>query len=317
LAAEAAVDAVDPLPAFEVLDLDADQSPEIALRTEALQAWVKPDEGGAVFELDARAARFNVLDLMGRREEAYHDRLRRFVAASAEPRTHDGAVNIHDLVAVKEPGLEQRLHYDVYRRGSFIDHALAADAGLDRFVTAQLPELADLAAAAYPWTRDGDGVRLERTTPLLVAGTPRLHVVKRIRAEGSVLAADYELQLDGGDSADFVFAVELAVNFRAGDAPDRWFEVPGRVLEERKLAGSGIVSGIQRIDAVDAWIGLRVACVSSVVADVWRMPIETVSMSESGFERVYQGSALLFRFPLHLQPGSPWSVRLEQRILPA
>ena len=38
-------------------------------------------------------------------------------------------------------------------------------------------------------------------------------------------------------------------------------------------------------------------------ADAWWSPIETVSNSESGFERVYQGSSLLFSWPLRLSAG--------------
>ena len=32
--------------------------------------------------------------------------------------------------------------------------------------------------------------------------------------------------------------------------------------------------------------------------------METVSNSEGGFERVYQGSSLLFRWPISLGPGA-------------
>jgi alpha-amylase len=314
LVAEAALATCEPLPSYELLDLDADRQPEIVLRSDAIQAFIKPDEGGAVFELDARRQHFNLLDVMTRREEAYHDRLRRFAAEVAAGGAAATAQNIHDIVAVKEPGLEQRLFYDVYRRGSFIDHALAADATIDRFVAATLPELAELAGAPYPWTRHAGGVRLERTTPLLVPGTPRLGVRKYLHLDGAALVADYELRQDGSAPAEFVFAVELAVNFRAGDASDRWFEVPGLALDDRRLGSTGATPGVRRFDAVDAWLGLRTVFTASVAAQVWRMPIETVSMSDGGFERVYQGSALLFCFPLQLAPGDTWTVRISQGV---
>ena len=38
-------------------------------------------------------------------------------------------------------------------------------------------------------------------------------------------------------------------------------------------------------------------------ADAWWAPVATVSNSENGFERVYQGSGLLLSWPLHLAPG--------------
>ncbi len=316
LGAEAALESIEPLPALEILDIDADERLEIILRTPSLQAILDPDEGGAVFELDDRRKPFNLLDTMARREEAYHDRLRSLGAPAAAAAAHSegGAVSIHDVVSVKEAGLEARLFQDVYRRGSLIDHALASEVQFEQFVAATLPEVADLAGARYVWTQEDEGVRLERTTPLLVPGTPRLHVVKRIRLAGDTLSADYELVVDGPEPAEFTFGVELAVNFQAGDAPDRYFEVPGRVLEDRRLVSAGALDAVQRVDLVDEWLKLRACLETRGAARVWRMPIETVSNSESGFERVFQGSAVMFQWPLHLEPGRPWTVRVVQRV---
>ena len=51
----------------------------------------------------------------------------------------------------------------------------------------------------------------------------------------------------------------------------------------------------------------------SLPMEVWRAPIETVSTSESGFERVYQGSAFLFLSP-PLQPRESTRFSLVQRV---
>jgi hypothetical protein len=48
-------------------------------------------------------------------------------------------------------------------------------------------------------------------------------------------------------------------------------------------------------------------------ADAWRAPIETVSNSEAGFERVYQGSALLLSWLVSIRPGQAWSASVEHR----
>ena len=40
--------------------------------------------------------------------------------------------------------------------------------------------------------------------------------------------------------------------------------------------------------------------------DAWWAPIETISNSEDGYERVYQGSGLLLSWPLQLGPGDRW-----------
>ena len=59
---------------------------------------------------------------------------------------------------------------------------------------------------------------------------------------------------------------------------------------------------------------LRTRLESSAPARVWRRPIETVSNSESGFERVHQGSAVLFLWPLRLYPGARFEVRVLQAL---
>jgi hypothetical protein len=42
-------------------------------------------------------------------------------------------------------------------------------------------------------------------------------------------------------------------------------------------------------------------------ADAWWAPIDTVSNSENGFERMYQGSALLLSWLVRLAPGEDWT----------
>ena len=52
-------------------------------------------------------------------------------------------------------------------------------------------------------------------------------------------------------------------------------------------------------------------------AEFWVAPIETVSISEDGFERVYQGSQILALWPVELRPGVPWDARLALHVSPA
>jgi hypothetical protein len=49
-------------------------------------------------------------------------------------------------------------------------------------------------------------------------------------------------------------------------------------------------------------------------ADAWWSPIETVSNSESGFERVYQGSTLLLSWPARIEPGETRRFAVSQRV---
>jgi hypothetical protein len=70
---------------------------------------------------------------------------------------------------------------------------------------------------------------------------------------------------------------------------------------------------VQTLGQGNSWLGLEVATAISPAADAWHAPIETVSNSEAGFERVYQGSALLLSWVVRLAPGERWSATIEHR----
>jgi len=47
---------------------------------------------------------------------------------------------------------------------------------------------------------------------------------------------------------------------------------------------------------------------------VWRFPIETVSMSEAGFERVYQNSVVVPLWEVDLAPGDIKNIAFDLEI---
>ena len=57
---------------------------------------------------------------------------------------------------------------------------------------------------------------------------------------------------------------------------------------------------------MDRWAGLRIDLATDRPATLERAPIETVSLSEQGAERVFQGLELRHTFAVALEPGVPW-----------
>jgi len=80
----------------------------------------------------------------------------------------------------------------------------------------------------------------------------------------------------------------------AGDAPGRYLTAPGRP----SLGSAGRLTGEREIALVDEWLGLAARLAWTPAAEVTWGPVETVSVSEAGFERIYQGLALLLLWPL-------------------
>jgi len=65
---------------------------------------------------------------------------------------------------------------------------------------------------------------------------------------------------------------------------------------------------------VDEWQGIRVTLAAAAAQEFWITPIETVSESEDGFERIYQGSQIIAVWPVELSQGSEWKCRLSLKI---
>jgi alpha-amylase len=130
------------------------------------------------------------------------------------------------------------------------------------------------------------------------------------------LKAAYRLLYLDRERAKTNFVIEFNINLLAGEAPDRYYQIPGAQLEDRRLASIGEIEEASEVHLIDEWNGFEVILKADKSCKFWRFPVETVSLSESGFERIYQGSCLLFYWPLELEPGKQFEVTLELSVQP-
>ncbi len=88
------------------------------------------------------------------------------------------------------------------------------------------------------------------------------------------------------------------------DAPQSvWIEGGGRRIS---LHEPGNLPLAARLDVVEGHSGLRVVLFPSAPARVWGLPLFTISNSEGGYEKNYQGAMVLLRWPVTLAPGERW-----------
>jgi 4-alpha-glucanotransferase len=104
--------------------------------------------------------------------------------------------------------------------------------------------------------------------------------------------------------------LESVVNLLAPAEPDRFFETSsGR----ENLRFSGTIPGAS-LRMEDGWQRLRISMLAPGAHHFWVTPIETVSESEEGFERVYQGSQILAVWYPDLATEKSWKSHLIWRI---
>jgi hypothetical protein len=243
-------------------DLNGDGREEIVLRTADLTVTLHPESGGVLTEIASLAHRLDIADVLARRPEPYHDEA---------GRAADGATTAP-------------AEYDPFRRASLLDAVLAADAAPDPVAPWGTARRA-LGGARYTSRVEAAGQSL---VVVLVPREPDTGLLeKRITLAGPRLEAEYRLAREPLTGARWAVQWNLALT--AGEGPDRYLDLPGRPA----LRSRGRARDRTRLRLVDDWAGLAVELSWSPPAEVAWGPVETVSVSEAGLERLYQGTAFL------------------------
>ncbi len=277
------------------------------------------DSGAMLFELDLREKEFNLLNTLSRYKEGYHKKL--LEAADQGAQNPEKAVSIHDLVIMKEKGLEKRLHYDWHRRSAAIDHFFSYETTIEQFRTCAYEELGDFVNQAYSVElnkkKKRAQARFQRSGHVLQDSEPRdVHLAKTVtlQSEGRRLPVEITITNTSDRKIYACYASEWGFSMNAGDTFDRYYIVPEHTLKDKNLGSVGIVPDTTHVILVEEWIGIDVHLSWNAAADLWRFPIETVASSEGGFERSYQSSLVLPVWRLALEPQESWSVQLELEI---
>ncbi len=290
---------------IDVTDFDADGHDEIVCSGEVYSAVFRPRRGGTLLHLALNRHRFDVTDTLTRRREGYHLKLDHARA----PRASDETASIHDLVMAKEDGLKDLIVEDWYLKRCFIDHFFTGDVGLDQFRSGRYGEEGDFILEPFTYdlktnppqitfSRDGHLWRPEGMVPIRV----RKCFVFEDGADSVQIS--YELSARDNQRVGVNFGLENNFNFQSGHSPDRFIMIDGRRHEESFLDSVGRFEPAGSYAVVDQYRDLAVALVSDRLAEVWHLPIHTVSLSEGGFEKVYQGTTLVmvYRVELSLRP---------------
>ncbi len=298
---------------IETTDFDGDGFPEILLESTLTSAYFAPRLGGAMFELDLKDRSLNVIDTMTRRPEGYHYKL----SQAQDSRSATGKT-IHDRVEVKESGLEKYLIYDKYRRLSFIDHFFPLASRFADFAEGNIPELGDFVEEPYTFESSKTAAKLNLLLTRVgqiengaFASTIELRKKISLSLENGGIEANYSLQNLGDLETKCLFGVEFNWSLLAGNAPDRYYYIDGAELDDPRLNSRGETANVSRFGLIDRYHDLNINIELSQPAKLWRVPIETVSLSESGFERVYQSSVTCPCLEIALRPAQKHSLSIK------
>ncbi len=246
----------------ELFDFDADGEEEIVFSNDDFFFVIKPKSASFV-EFDDRERKKNILNYLGRREEKYHHKLPK-ASASTEVKS------IHDAFRSKEKDLVNYLIYDQYEKRFGLDHILT-----------EVPKVEDF--------RRGKGMGS-------IIEYPIYEILKAshfaVKFYGPI---EKRIELTDQDIKTVQFIYHGDFKFLGVEFPLGIFGKEIMLNQNSSLFENQSLDGIERFTiTVDNQKPIEFS--ANCTFDLRTHSIETVSSSEAGFERNFQGFSLLLIF---------------------
>jgi len=135
-----------------------------------------------------------------------------------------------------------------------------------------------------------------------------IRIQKQLELQHNKISIKVHITNQSNESLQSKYGLEFNFGLLGGDSPDRYY-----ILNDKNagpLNSHGDDTDIKSLTLVDEWDNFKVNMNFAQSCQLWRAPIETVSMSEAGFERVYQASSVLPHWSFDLQPGEDFKTEL-------
>ena len=301
------------------MDYTSNGFKEIVVENRELFALFSKEWGGSLVELDYRPADFNLSNVMTRRKEAYHLELikdRETAGFPSREELANDSSSVNDLRDKRH--LENVIYYDRYNRHSFLDHFFEPGTGVEEFIESRFKEYGNFRSRSYLFEKTSDQSFV--MTGKGCFGPSKLPVSIRkefiFDPDIALMNVNYELINHSDTEIETAFGIEFNYTLLAGRDDGRFYEINDVQPEGdlRFMISSGVVPEVKSVAMVDLWSRIRFRIDFDIKADLYRYPVETVSQSESGLEKTYQGSSLMPSFWLRLLPGEPWRLSVQLTI---
>ncbi|MCX5811254.1 MAG: DUF1926 domain-containing protein [Proteobacteria bacterium] len=306
--AEKLMESPKPFAEGSLKDINIDGHDEVILDNNDIKACFFLKEGGVLYELDYKPSSVNIMATLQRRYEGYHDKIK---AASSSADVADGTKTIHDMVIAKEEGLDKYLHYDWYRRASFVDHVMGKEAAFDDFYRSTYQEPGDFVKEPYGAVikKEKNQVKLsmERKGRFRKDGQDVALTIKKdivlSKGEDAIFA---EYIIEGEVDIPFYLGVEFNFSF-LGSGGERYAEIGGDRLP---LTTQGVLKPSGNVVFHDPYQHVDILLEFDDPSAIWTHPVEVISLSESGFERNYQSTMFMPVWDINLSEG-PKRIRMK------
>ncbi len=288
---------------IEVLDYDKDGFDEIIMKNSSIGLVIDPDYGGRILEIDLKDSEYNLINSLTRRYEVYHELISQAITQEQLEKS-DHVKTIHDVVLTKEEGLEKYLNVDWYERFAFIDHFFGRNFELEGYSRSKYPEQGDFVNQAY---EAKENVLIRHGHVWVDSKWMPVCVKKAFELFKNSFEVSYKIINESKEPMNLHFGSEMTFNLMAPEADDRYFDW-GSGKYHASYKGTFTSS---EVSVVAEYEDVKIEMNLSALAEFLIYPIYTVSYSEGGFEKVYQGTSLTPTWKFKIDPGSEKELKVR------
>ncbi|UCG77747.1 MAG: DUF1926 domain-containing protein [Nitrospirota bacterium] len=273
-------------------DIDCDGNNEIIILRSG-RLYSLSSVGGGIIECSMPSSGMNIMDVLSRRREHYHRKLM--------DQEHDddskATATIHERLEIKDKTVIESLYFDDHRRLSFVEHLLSDRTKLDDLIRSEQDKVHDLANSIYDLRIVPDqGVAAVTSGDV---GGSKFTVRKEFNFRKQGLFVDY--QFSGPDK--YLFAIEVNLTLKGSPFSKLMTGKKGKFVKDR-----GEIIGVSDMHIVDNNADIMVNFTFDRKIDIWHYPVDTVSLSEEGAEKVFQGVCIL------IFPGNDTTLGVELKV---
>lgn len=289
-------------------DFDGDGEEEILIETPNHNCYIAPHKGGAIFELDFKKYALNITNVLTRRREHYHDK----ILKNQEKKDNSGEVKtIHEIFQSKEKKLHEYLNVDWYQRLNLLDHFLHPHTTPETFIQCQYGEQGDFILGNYAASTKNENesrsIELHRVGVIWVEDQK-----KEIKVEKEIRFAKAHLENPPNEKLHFKISYKIT-NLSKESTGNLWF-APEFNFSFTTPETKRIHSQLKLWQKKDTHFFWQMCVEFSSPTDLWTLPLETVSNSENGFEKTFQGIIFLPHWKFSLEPQQSFKKSLDFKL---
>ncbi len=286
---------------FEVLDIDKDGFDELKVLTQNLSLVFSTKFGGQMVEFGSLDTLFNWQNTLMRREEAYHDKiLHPKENDHVHKETKDEIATIHNESLVIDEALKAELIYDWHPKNSFVDHFSDEEFTQENFKSLTFKEVGDFANQPFELNK-------KKNIFLRNGG---IFLDNAYRNYATTLEKEYtfsanSITLDTKCKSEYEEKLFFAQEFNFH------FAHPDKVTFNSKNLSNGFSQhGTDELLIIDDFTNKTLKIKVNQKCSIFAFILNTISQSESGFDRVAQGVSFIFTTPFESKLKLKFSLEL-------